>query len=507
MLIGISVIMSQFHNPKLYKEFQRPVIAIIGGGFSGAMMAVQLLRAARGHIGLMLIERGSLPGRGVAYASAFDGHLLNVRANGMSAYPDVPDHFVEWAQQNYRSSVKADDFLPRRVYGQYVVAQLQETSASHPGQLQWIRDEAVSLARAGDVTQVGLKSGNQVVAHKVILALGNFPPGDLPLPGKTPHSPRYVFNPWSSNREVGENCGKSVLLIGSGLTSVDTAIELGARGFKGTIHILSRRGLLPQAHKVIAPFSPSWGNCFPRSVRALLRLIRLQVKEAAAVGSDWRPVIDSLRPRTHEIWRALPRAERRRFLRHLRSYWEVHRHRIADRIAEQLATQIQSGQVHMHAGRIAEYREGNSGVELTYRDRKSGRAAKLRVDFVINCTGPEADCRRVNSPLLSDLMDKKLARPDELSLGLDVSDDGAVLDAQGTPSNFLFALGPLRKGSLWETIAVPEIRVQVAGLAELLVADFRTEDSESMGLTVSSVPSISHICSPTEETCNSNNSI
>jgi uncharacterized NAD(P)/FAD-binding protein YdhS len=499
--------MSQFHNPKLHEEFQRPVIAIIGGGFSGAMMAVQLLRTARGPIDLMLIENGPLLGRGVAYATAFDGHLLNVRADGMSAYPDVPDHFVKWAQQNYSSSVKADDFLPRRVYGQYVVAQLQDTSASHPGQLQWIRDEAVSLARAGDITRVGLKSGNQVVAHKVILALGNFPPGDLPLFGKTPHSPRYVFNPWSSNKALGENRAKSVLLIGSGLTSVDTAIELGALGFKGTIHILSRRGLLPQGHKVSAPFSPSWGNSFPRTVRGLLRLIRLQVKEAAALGSDWRPVIDSLRPFTHEIWRALPRSEQRRFLRHVRTFWDVHRHRVAERVADQLAMQIQSGQVRMHAGRIAEYREDSSGVELTYRNRKSGRAAKLQVDFVINCTGPEADCRRVNSPLLSDLMDKKLARPDELSLGLDVSDDGAVLDAQGRPSNFLFALGPLRKGSLWETIAVPEIRVQVAELAELLVADFRTEDSESMGLTVPGDPSIPRISSSTEETCSSSNSI
>ena len=453
-------------------------VAIIGGGFSGAMLAVQLLRGAEGNIHIVLIEPDPLPGRGVAYRTQFHSHLLNVRAKNMSAYPDAPDHFVKWAQQNYSMFVTPDDFLPRPLYGQYIHSEFQTARRSHPGRLRCIPDEAVCLARLGDVTEIGLASGHVVVADKLVLAFGHFPPGDLPFLNQTPSSPRYVANPWSANIALHANRDKSVLLIGSGLTSVDVAIELRARGFEGTIHMLSRRGLLPQSHQATAPFPPFWSDNSPRTVRGLLRLIRLQVKSAEAHGSDWRAVIDSLRPVTQKIWQTLPTVEQRRFLRHLRSYWDVHRHRVAEQIGDELSRQLQSGEIQMHAGRITEYKEDDAGLEVAYRDRNSGQVTKLLVDRVINCTGPDSDYRRVASPLLKDLMNKGLARPDELSLGLAVSDDGAVLDEQDTPSEFLYALGPLRKGRLWETIAVPELRVQVAELAKLLLAACQSKDVE-----------------------------
>ncbi|MGA2966523.1 MAG: FAD/NAD(P)-binding protein [Terriglobales bacterium] len=455
----------------------RCTIAIVGGGFTGSMLAVQLLRRAAGTVSVALIERSPLLGRGVAYGTQFDEHLLNVRAKNMSAYPDVPDHFVKWAQHHYSSSVKPDDFLARPLYGRYIASQLQDAGQSLAGELRSIQDEAVSLARVGNVAEVLLAGGQTVVADKVVLALGNFPPGDRPLPEKTARGTRYVSNPWSAKTLLDVRQDKSVLLIGSGLTSVDMVVELRARGFEGTIHLLSRRGLLPQSHRATVTLPPFWGEASPRTARGLLRLIRLEVKAAGQQGSDWRAVIDSLRPVTPKIWQTLPRMERRRFLRHLRTYWDVHRHRIAEQIADQLASQLESGHLRMHAGRITEYHEVAGGVEITYRSRKSGDLAKLCVDRVVNCTGPEADCRRVDSPLLSELMEKGLARPDELSLGMDITDDGNVVDAQGTASDFLYVVGPLRKGSLWETIAVPEIRVQVVELAELLLARHRTEDS------------------------------
>jgi uncharacterized NAD(P)/FAD-binding protein YdhS len=446
-------------------------IAIVGGGFTGAMLAVQLLRRAGAGDHVVLIERTPVLGQGVAYGTKINGHLLNVRARNMSAYPDVPDHFVKWAQQNFSVHVKPDDFLPRAVYGRYVTSQLHEAGRAHPDKFQCIQDDCVSLEPLGGVAKIGLASGRGFLAHKVVLALGHFPPGDLLLPGKTSGSSRFVSNPWSLNACADLKPDDSVLLIGSGLTSVDAVIQLRARGFEGTIHILSRHGLLPNSHKAERPFPSLWSSNHPRTVRELLRLIRLQAKATEARGSDWRAVIDSLRPVTQEIWRSLPRTEQRRFLRHLRTYWDVHRHRIAERLAEELAGQLEERHIQMHAGRITEYREDDAGVDVAYRSRQGRETIGLRIAKVVNCTGPDNDYRRVGSPLLSDLMDKKLARPDELSLGLDVSDDGAVLDAKGTPSDFLYALGPLRKGNLWETIAVPEIRHQVADLAKLLCAD------------------------------------
>jgi uncharacterized NAD(P)/FAD-binding protein YdhS len=446
----------------------RRTIVIIGGGFSGSMLAVELARRAASNISIVLIERRPVPGRGVAYGTQFEGHLLNVRAKNMSAYADVPDHFVRWAQRHYSSSVKPDDFLPRAIYGQYISSQLREATTAGGADFRCIQDEAVSVARNGDRFLVRLADSKTVIADRVVLALGNFPPADLQIPGKTPASSRYIANPWSGNAFASASQDSEVLLIGSGLTGVDVTVELRARGFEGTIHMLSRRGLLPQRHAAV-PFPPFPTENTPRTVRGLLRLIRLQVKKAEERGSDWRAVVDSLRPVTQQIWCSLPLVEQRRFLRHLRSYWDVHRHRIAERIADQLTLQLRSGQIRMHAGRITEYRECPAGVEITYRERKSGQVTKLLVDRIVNCTGPEGDYRRVSCPLVLDLMERKLARPDALSMGLDVADDGAVLDSQGSPSNFLYAVGPLRKGKLWESVAVPELRVQVAELASLLV--------------------------------------
>lgn len=470
----------------------RPTIAIIGGGFSGSMLAVELLRRVAGDISVVLIERGPVPGRGVAYGTQFEGHLLNVRAKNMSAYADAPDHLVKWAQRHYSSSIKPDDFLPRPVYGQYISSQLREAIGLPAAEFRCIRDEAVALSHADDRAEIRLASGQTVFADKVVLALGNFPPADLHIPGKTAASARYIPNPWSATALKDAANENSVLLIGSGLTSVDVTLELRARGFEGIIHILSRRGLLPQRHAVV-PFPPFPAENIPRTVRGLLRLIRVQVRNAEERGSNWRAVVDSLRPVTQQIWRSLLLAEQRRFLRHLRTYWDVHRHRIAERIADQLALQLRSGQIQIHAGRITGYREDMAGVDITYRDRKSGESRTLHADRVINCTGPEGDCRRVGSPLLLELMEKKLARPDELGLGLDVADDGSVVDSQGSRSNFLYALGPLRKGKLWESIAVPELRVQVAELANQLVSHLPAETGASISagneLLLASIPS------------------
>jgi uncharacterized NAD(P)/FAD-binding protein YdhS len=459
-------------------------IAIIGGGFTGTMLAVQLLRGACEAVSLVLIERGPLPGRGVAYGTQFEGHLLNVRARNMSAYPDIPDHFVRWAERNYSSSVKPDDFLPRTVYGQYISTQLREAVRLRPGHFRCIQDEAValSLPEVDDVAEIRLASGATIVADKVAFALGNFPPADLALPGKTSSSARFVPNPWSAKTPADVHRDKAVLLIGSGLTSVDTAIGLRARGFEGTIHILSRRGLLPQSHRAAPPPPPFWSANSPRTARGLLRQMRQEVKAAEAQGLNWRQVVDSLRPVTQKIWQSLPPVEQRRFLRHLRTYWDVHRHRIAERIADQLTLQHRSGEIQIHAGRITGYREDAAGADIAYRERKTGKTAKLRVDRVFNCTGPDGDYRRVGSPLLRDLMEKKLARPDELLLGLDVSADGALVSPTGVPSNLLFAIGPLRKGKLWESVAVPELRVQVAELAKLFLAGFQPQNAEGAAL-------------------------
>lgn len=462
---------------------------MVGGGFSGTMLAVNLLRRAPG-LSVAVVEKGPLPGRGVAYSTKYDCHLLNVCAGKMSALPEEPDHFLRWARANYEPSVQPTSFLPRPLYGQYVTSLLEETTgrgatgsgatgASGAENFRWIQGEVTSFARDRSHVTVQLKDGSTLVTKAVVLAVGNFPPADLKIPGlsqkslsqesSSPESGRYFPSPWSA--AAFDNVAKngSVLLIGSGLTSVDVAVALQSEGFAGHIHILSRRGLLPRIHRATRRWPQFWNGQSPRTIRGLLRLVRAQVRAAAEVDGDWRDVIDALRPVTQKIWQSLPLAERKRFLRHVRPYWEVHRHRIAPEIGNTITQLVGSGQATVLAGRVTAYREFRNHVEVAWRDRETQAQQLLRVDRVINCTGPETDCRHIDDPLIKSVLAQALARPDQLSLGLDVDSNGALLDFAGTPSTSLYAIGPIRKGSLWESIAVPELRVQASQLAEHLV--------------------------------------
>jgi uncharacterized NAD(P)/FAD-binding protein YdhS len=458
------------------------------------MLAVQLLRRSPG-LSVAVVDKGSIPGRGVAYGTKYDCHLLNVPASNMSALPEEPDHFLHWARANYHSKSQATGFLPRSVYGRYVGSLLEEAmGCDAANNFRWVQGEVVSLARARTHIDVQLKDGSSLVTQSLALAAGNFSPGNLRIPGLSECSERYVPSAWSAGalRDIPRN--GSVLLVGSGLTSIDVAIALKSEGFTGHLHILSRHGLIPQTHKQTGQWPQYWNNNdeSPRTIRGLLRLVRDQIQAALAAGSDWRPVIDSLRPVTQRIWHSLPIKERKRFLRHVRSYWEVHRHRIAPEIGDALSSLLHNGQATLHAGRLTNYREFSDRAEVNFRDRKTGSLRSVSVDRVINCTGPETDCRHIDDPLIKTLLAQGIARPDPLFLGLDVNSEGGLIDANGTPSPVFYAIGPARKGFWWETIAVPEIREQASQLAERLAPALESpiDDSncESLRLPLAILP-------------------
>jgi uncharacterized NAD(P)/FAD-binding protein YdhS len=479
---------------RLDKRPPRVTVAIIGGGFSGAVLAAQLLRHSGRSLSVVVIEKTSSVGRGLAYGTDCRSLLLNVRARNMSAFPDDPHHFLHWARSNYDPATGPGSFLPRTVYGHYVQAVLNDAaqSAGKPG-LEWIRDEVLTVSPTSDgATEIHLRGGRRLLADRVVLALGNSPPGDPLASWDAENGSRYFRHPWSADASEGVEDLGSILLVGSGLTSVDVAVQLRVRGCRGTIHVVSRHGLLPQPHKATDACPPFWNESSPKSVRGLLSLVRKQVRQAQQEDIDWQSVFDSLRPLVARIWQSLPEPERRRFLRHVRPYWEVHRHRAAPQIAQSIAEQLSSGQIQLHAGRITDYQEEKYGVKVTYRDRKSGRANALQVDRVINCTGPEIDCRRLESPFMSSLLAKGLARPDPLFLGLDVSLDGALISGDATTSQTLYAVGPARKGSLWESTAVPELREQIHKLAQHLIKlGVQGQDAphESVDSSVSEGPS------------------
>ena len=368
---------------------------------------------------------------------------------------------------------KSRCFLPRTLFGRYVGARLdQAIAAGDRERFKWISDEAVFLERRKRGFALLRGNGPELLARTVVLAQGNFPPANPRIRGLSEDCRRYVPLAWSKTALTDLPPNGKVLLLGSGLTSLDLVMALKSKGFRGKIHVVSRRGLVPQRHERTHPWPQFWNERSPRTVRGLLRLVRSQARLAILAGSNWRAAVDALRPVTQQIWQSLPLIEQQRFLRHLRSYWEVHRHRIAPEIADVLADLIKDGQVRIYGGRVTRYREKRGFAEVTIRHRNSGRTKTFRVDRMINCTGSENDCRCIDDPVLNSLFSQGLARPDALFLGLDVDENGVLIDGDGSASEGLYALGPMRKGCFWETTAVPEIRVQAAELAAHLVRRF-----------------------------------
>ena len=410
----------------------------------------------------------------MAYRSQCPEHLLNVPAGKMSAFPDESSHFLDWLKANAPSHANASGFVPRGLFGRYVGEVLQQTLAETSLGLQWLEDEALSMSRQGTGAYVvQLRSGSELQAAYVILATGNFPPTD-PAPFGRTSDHTYVKYAWSDDalHDVGEF--DSILLLGSGLTAIDQVLALDGAGFKGHITLLSRRGLAPCVHHLGDRWEGEWARSLPRTARGLLAAVRREVNKAAANGSDWRAVIDSLRPHTQRTWAALPWDEQRRFLRHVRAYWDVHRHRFAPQVQQVLHKLQAENRLTVISGRVLECRNESHCAEVRYRTRATGAEATLRVDRIVNCTGPEADFRKLQDPLTRSLVMQGLARPDALSLGLDVAEQGSLLDADGVPSKALFAIGPLRKGCLWETTAVPEIREQAQALAIHLLTELES---------------------------------
>ena len=444
-------------------------VAIVGGGFSGAVLAVQLLRRGP-SLKIGVIDHGPMPGRGLAYSTQYNCHVLNVPAGNMSALEEDPGHFVKWARANCGPAVHAGSFVTRFSYGRYIGSLLEEAAKREGGNaIHWIQAKAVSCRRNEGYSTVELKDGREVSARAVVLAIGNFPPGNPKVSGLSGPTKRYFPFAWSPAALENLDLNGSVLLIGSGLTGVDLAIALQAKRFRGKVHIVSRHGLVPQRHEATEQWPQFWNADSPRNIRALMSLVRDQVRAASARGVNWRGVINSLRPVTQAIWRSLPHEERKRFLRHARPYWEVHRHRVAPEVHNIISRLIAEGRLIIHAGRITEYAESADCADVVFRDRKNGNLQRLRVDRVINCTGSETDCRRLEDSLLASLFLQGEVRPDPLFLGLDVDAKGSVLNFHGVPSGSLFAIGPVKKGGLWETTAVPEIRKQAAELADYLV--------------------------------------
>ncbi len=444
-------------------------ITIIGAGFSGSVLATELARGAPAGTELYLVGVPESYGRGVAYGEARAEHLLNVRAKDLGATMDHPGEFAAWLNLSKRAE---SSFLPRLVYGEYLYSRLQGAAQTSLAAFNQIGQEAIAVEREGSGFRVLLADGEDFFSDAVVLAVGTLPPQRLHGVGpRLLVDPAYVAWPWQRSL-AGEDAIDSVdpdarvLIVGTGLTMADTVATLQRRGHRGPITALSRHGLLPRPHLVEAgppiALPPTVLHALNSGeVRLLLRALR----SLAPIVPDWRSLVDALRPYTQGYWKTLPDSERARFVRHLRSYWEIVRHRLAPSLHEELEQLQADGRLRIRAGRLLRARRGETAVEVLIRERGQSHASAEQFDTLIRATGLDTDVERTSHPLLTQLRDAGLVSADPLGLGVRASPQFESLDRHGSAVRGLYCLGPLLRGQLWEITAVPELRVVARQLA------------------------------------------
>ena len=453
-----------------------PVITIVGGGFAGTALAVQLARQpGLENADIRLVEPRAVPGPGLAYTARRPEYLLNVRPAALSLYPEQPAHFAEWLQAQPEAAHGLPDFAARATYGRYLNQELSAVLAAPTAAGRGIRwhnatAEAVEKQFVGGY-QVRLSNGETWASDFLVLALGNFapPPPAGPDLAYLAH-PGYHPDPWAvgSLRRIGPD--ESVLLIGSGLTAVDVLLALRHDGHRAPVAVVARHGRWPAAH---GPASASYPNFYAglateTTVAGVLHVFNQHRRAAAARGLDWRPVLDCLRPDLGRIWANWSLAEQRRFLRHLSSLWAVTRHRSPPENAAAITNLTASGWVQLHVGRVREIVADGEVLRVRVKDAAEAVNAWHTAQHVVSCTGPLLDYSRIDTPLVRGLRAAGTLVPDPLGLGMLTDAHGALLGADGQPSSALFTLGASRRPAYFESTAVPELRQQAAALAQEL---------------------------------------
>jgi uncharacterized NAD(P)/FAD-binding protein YdhS len=450
-------------------------IAVVGAGFCGTVTAINLLQQVHVEpLRVLLIDRDR-HGRGIAYAEQPVSYLLNVPAGRMSASSAEPLDFLRFAQRT-DPAVTADDFLPRTLYGAYLEEKLARAESAAPAhvRLERIRGTVRSLEvwRPDHTFILGFEDGREMTATQVVLALGNPPPASLPGIDGLRESAHLVDEPWSK-RPLSRD--ETVLMIGTGLTMTDiiaTAVHTG--NLAARMYAISRHGLLPPRQTAFRNSNAEFDSqpllrSASASMRQLFRAVRRISREAEQRGGDWREAITFVRSLVPKLWSRLPVRERARFLRHVRPYWDIHRHRLPPNPRSAL-DELRSGQrLIVHAGRIVRLEPTQGQVRVIWKPRGQTRQVELVVDRVINCTGPDYRCTVSPDPLVRDLVANGLIQPDELGTGLRTTPEGGLVNLFGGATRGLYYVGPMLRADYWEATAVQELREHAERLASELV--------------------------------------
>ena len=410
---------------------------------------------------------------GPAYSTNED-YLLNVPAELMGAFSADPEHFLKWAQKRDPLAVRGS-YLPRKLYREYIQSLYYKAwKARHKNKIiERIRDEVTNIEMDGEKLKIITLNSPGFTVDKVVLALGNALPQNLPLGDMSYiRDKRYFRDPWDPSLLDRISANEKVFFIGTGQTTVDLLTGLYRRSHKQEIYALSRRGLLPLAQKKTDPY-PSFYNELEglTSMVSIFGIVRKHLKKAAQSGLDARAVIDSLRPHTPSMWMTLPPMEKKRFLVHLFRFWEIIRSRIPPESEKIVHEMRRSGQLKILTGRITSIKSEADGMKIFYKEHGKDEVRRVKSHRVINCRGPNLNYEMIDQTLIRNLINKKMICCDVAHIGINATPDGAILDEKGIPSRMIYTIGPTLKGIVWESIATPEIRVYAENLSRMLLQE------------------------------------
>jgi uncharacterized NAD(P)/FAD-binding protein YdhS len=454
----------------------RQTIVIVGAGFCGSVLAIQLLRRPPAQpTEIVLVERGAAIARGVAYAAHDIPYVLNVPAGRLSVDPEDPLHFLRFARRSIPDA-DAEDFMPRAMYGDYLGDVLDRAERGAPAHVTLTRmfGEVTSLSRVSGAEKplrVNLAGRHAIAADRVVLATGNPPSAVHSWARGLLRHPAYFHDPWSVPKSF--RAQHSVLIIGTGLTMVDVALALSQEsGRVPLVRTISRHGLLPLGQTIFRPSAVQGQGenllSHAGSMRGVLAASRALAREVESLGGDWREVVTFIRHLAPRLWQQLPPAERRRFLRHVQCHWDVHRHRLPPHMAARIEHMRESERLKVYAGRIRELIPEGEELRVIWRRRGSRENESFSANAVINATGPDYVLKRSADPLWRSLRADGFVSEDELDLGVRTARHGACVSAEGRLSERLYYLGPMLRADHWESTAAPELRAHAVALAEHL---------------------------------------
>ncbi|WP_201404484.1 FAD/NAD(P)-binding protein [Kaistia sp. 32K] len=446
-------------------------LVVIGGGFTGAALAIHAIRASQDDMEITIIEPAAELGRGTAYGTDDPAHRINVPSDRMTLTKDDPEGATRWLfDQGILPDAGSDDgegryYVPRRSYGAFIAASLRSEIEQAGGRITFrhVRDSANAVIRGDGAWRISTEAHGELSADLVALSFGHAAPSaPCPIEADVAKNPKFVPNPWAADALAAIGEQDSILIVGTGLTMADVVMSLRATGRNGPITAISRRGLVPGAHGLFRSDVDLFeGAPPPRTALGLLRAIRRRVRDTEA-EMGWQPVVDSLRAQLPDIWNGLPAAEQRRVLSRLLPYWDVHRFRIAPQISAALERDRAAGGLSIEKAGLSGLAPDGDGLKARLK-RKGGPAEERSFDAVVLCTGPDKNVAA--NPLVAALLAQKLACLDPAGLGLRVDRSSRVLDPNDQVTPGLFAFGPMTRGSFGEMTGAPDIASHIERIA------------------------------------------